>query len=153
MKVISLLQPWATLVVMGAKKIETRSWNTKHTGDLLIHASLNDKAARELTGIPGDETFKRFIRHSTDLKYGCIIGKVNLLQTGSTENFVKLSQDKHRSGWHATIDWETELKFGDYSPNRFGWILSDAVKFKKPTPASGTLGLWNFDESLLLTIK
>ena len=40
MKVISVLQPWASLIVMGAKKIETRSWQTKYTGELLIHASL-----------------------------------------------------------------------------------------------------------------
>lgn len=39
MKVISLLQPWASLVILGHKKIETRSWNTKYRGDLLIHAS------------------------------------------------------------------------------------------------------------------
>jgi len=38
-KVLSLLQPWATLVVMGIKKIETRSWSTTHRGALLIHAS------------------------------------------------------------------------------------------------------------------
>ena len=40
MTVISLLQPWAQLVVLGAKKIETRSWNTAFRGELLIHASL-----------------------------------------------------------------------------------------------------------------
>lgn len=39
MKVISLLQPWATLAVIGQKKIETRSWSTKYRGPLLIHAS------------------------------------------------------------------------------------------------------------------
>ncbi len=43
MKVISLLQPWASLVVMGYKKCETRSWNTKSRGTLLIHASLGKK--------------------------------------------------------------------------------------------------------------
>jgi activating signal cointegrator 1 len=43
MKAISLLQPWATLVVMGVKTIETRSWQTPHRGELLIHASLGKK--------------------------------------------------------------------------------------------------------------
>jgi activating signal cointegrator 1 len=32
MKAISLLQPWATLVVMGVKKIETRNLGTKYHG-------------------------------------------------------------------------------------------------------------------------
>ena len=38
-KVLSLIQPWASLAVLGHKKIETRSWNTKYRGELFIHAS------------------------------------------------------------------------------------------------------------------
>lgn len=45
-KVLSILQPWASLCVTidpktgrAAKQIETRSWNTKYRGELLIHAS------------------------------------------------------------------------------------------------------------------
>lgn len=38
-KVLTLTQPWATLVAIGAKKIETRSWNTSYRGELLIHAA------------------------------------------------------------------------------------------------------------------
>src|SRR5581483_12167599 len=37
-KVLTLTQPWATLVAIGAKQIETRSWPTKYRGPLLIHA-------------------------------------------------------------------------------------------------------------------
>ena len=39
MKALSLTQPWATLVVIGAKRIETRSWHTSYVGPLLIHAA------------------------------------------------------------------------------------------------------------------
>ena len=39
MKVLTLTQPWATLVAIGAKRIETRSWATKYRGPLLIHAA------------------------------------------------------------------------------------------------------------------
>jgi hypothetical protein len=38
MKALSLTQPWASLVVAGAKKLETRSWPTYYRGPLLIHA-------------------------------------------------------------------------------------------------------------------
>ena len=31
-KALSLTQPWATLVAMGAKRIETRSWATSYRG-------------------------------------------------------------------------------------------------------------------------
>lgn len=39
MKAITLWQPWATAMAMGVKRIETRSWFTRHRGDLLICAA------------------------------------------------------------------------------------------------------------------
>lgn len=38
MKALTLYQPWATLVALGVKTIETRSWATKYRGPLAIHA-------------------------------------------------------------------------------------------------------------------
>ena len=38
MKVITLKQPFATLVAEGLKEYEFRTWNTKYRGDILIHA-------------------------------------------------------------------------------------------------------------------
>lgn len=140
MKVLSLLQPWATLVVMGAKKIETRSWNTKYRGELLIHASVNKKLAKELTSA---DPFNRFIRHWTDLPFGSIIGKCKLINTCSTDRTLftnRLSSDG--------MDWELtseELAFGDYTENRFCWLLNDAVQFAQPIPAKGSLGLWDYE--------
>lgn len=39
MKVLSLRQPWADLVVSGTKRVETRGWTTTYRGPLYIHAS------------------------------------------------------------------------------------------------------------------
>jgi hypothetical protein len=39
MKAITLHQPWATLVAIEQKKIETRSWPTSYRGPLAIHAA------------------------------------------------------------------------------------------------------------------
>ena len=43
LKAISLHQPIAQLVRLGLKKFETRSFNTKHRGILLIHAAQTRK--------------------------------------------------------------------------------------------------------------
>lgn len=146
MKTLSLLQPWATLVVMGAKKIETRSWNTKYRGELLIHASVNNKAAKELCHT---DPFLNYIRHWTDLPYGAIIGKVDLISTGATEKFNRAILEDMIP--NITLElWKQEVAFGDYSPGRYGWLLSDPVHFKTPTPAKGALSLWEFEEGLLL---
>ncbi len=39
MKVLTLHQPWASLVALGVKTIETRSWSTQYRGPLAIHAA------------------------------------------------------------------------------------------------------------------
>ena len=38
MKVLTLKQPWATLVAEGIKKYEFRTWKTNYRGKVLIHA-------------------------------------------------------------------------------------------------------------------
>lgn len=38
MKVITIKQPWATLIAKGYKEYEFRTWKTKYRGDILIHA-------------------------------------------------------------------------------------------------------------------
>lgn len=44
-RALSIRQPWATMIALGYKPVENRTWATKYRGDLLIHASLQyDKA-------------------------------------------------------------------------------------------------------------
>ncbi len=48
MKVITIKQPWASLIAKGYKEYEFRTWKTKYRGDILIHAgkSINKEAIR-----------------------------------------------------------------------------------------------------------
>jgi len=39
MKALTLTQPWATLVILGVKRIETRGWATPYRGRIAIHAA------------------------------------------------------------------------------------------------------------------
>ncbi len=38
-KALTFHQPWATLIALGVKTIETRSWSTSYRGPLAIHAA------------------------------------------------------------------------------------------------------------------
>lgn len=180
-KVISLLQPWATLVVMGAKRIETRSWNTNYRGELLIHASqrFNKEQAKAMAKDPafdiiGEAGYDwRPWGKPTTLPLGAIIGSVNLVDTFQ---FSKDAQSQlqaygaeqnpwipYREGGNdfesleEEDEWQDniikELAFGDYSPGRYGWLLSNPVMFDRPIPAKGSQGFWKPDEatSLLIT--
>lgn len=39
MKALSIRQPWASLIVLGIKDIENRTWTTRERGTILVHAS------------------------------------------------------------------------------------------------------------------
>lgn len=41
MKILTIKQPWASLIIHGGKDIENRDWRTHHRGPVLIHASMN----------------------------------------------------------------------------------------------------------------
>ena len=45
MKVITLKQPWATLVAEGLRKYEFRSWEYSYRGEILIHAGKGTDAS------------------------------------------------------------------------------------------------------------
>jgi hypothetical protein len=148
-KALSLLQPWASLVVEGHKIVETRSWTRSYRGLLLIHAS-KPKFRADTYGAD-------FCRHLSDcgmwnyeFPYGAIIGAVNLEETAPTEQFFIGGEDQGNAFYEVTAQ---EKAFGDYSPGRYGWLLSDPIKFDTPIPAKGNLGLWYPDEatSVLIT--
>lgn len=158
MKVLSLLQPWATLVVIGAKKIETRNWKTKHRGPLLIHASLGWSKKQQALGrnkffydalCPHSSIYDdSVIEKAWGLPLGAIIGQVNVIGVYESTHFpmtrtVMPNYLKDGKLYHIPFT-EQEEAFGDYSPGRWGWLLSDAFKFDTPIPISGHRGLWDF---------
>ena len=68
MKVITIKQPWASLIALGYKTYEFRTWKTKYRGDVLIHAGKGiDKDAME-----------RFKHLNLDYPRGEIIAKVRI---------------------------------------------------------------------------
>ena len=133
-KVLSLLQPWASLVVMGLKKIETRSWQTAHRGTLLIHASLGRKSKILSTELP----FSKYIPDFDALPFGAIVGQVELEDIIPVEELF-LSDAKLNA---LTLE---EKAFGDYTRGRYAWLLTEPIMYEEPLPVKGGLGLWKFE--------
>jgi activating signal cointegrator 1 len=161
MKVLSLLQPWATLVVIGAKKIETRSWNTNYRGPVLIHASKKkipellrlqcswqfDAALHSLGGTmtPGNK-----IDFARDLPFGAIVGMVEIDNCRPADSFTIKELDSKKYPQGRITNYWTERQLGDYAPGRFGWELSNPVAFPNNVAAKGSLGLWEFSKKICL---
>lgn len=128
MKVITIKEPYATLIKNNVKLIETRNWKTSYRGKLYIHASLikNNKINDEIKMYYNEE----------DLKMGYIICKCNLVDCiYMSESFINnLKKDNY-----------IEYLCGNYEIGRYAWILKDVKILKYPIKVKGKLGIWNYD--------
>ena len=163
MKALSLWNPWATLLVCGAKRVETRSWPIKHRGPLLIHAAkLWRPGFRQLCRT---EPYRSALRaagyvetgnRNWNLPFGAIIGLIHVRECVPVEK-VDVHPVPGTSSWVAhfapnpvgvTIS-TTEEAFGDYSDGRYAFLTEKAVRFVKPIPYPGRQTLFDVPDGLL----
>lgn len=143
MKAITVIQPWATLLALGLKKNETRSWATKHRGPVAIHAGKKiDKAACRREPIRSVLAAHGYTEHN--LPTGAVLALGNL-------SVCRESVEAGPSGYElddGSRITSTERDFGDFTPGRFAWGMTGVRQLDTPIPAKGQLGLWNFDHPI-----
>ena len=88
-----------------------------------------------------DVLFKKYITDFNALPFGSIIGSVHLAKILRTEDFDLSDVDMNL----LTLE---EKAFGDYTSGRYGWLLTNPVKFIMPLPARGMPGLWKCPTSI-----
>lgn len=144
MKALTLTQPWATLVAIGAKRIETRSWATRYRGPLAIHAAKNvPKPARAL--YRDNWRFFTVLRNagyggSSRLPLGAVLAICRLVDC------VRIEPSGIIGKWtYLLADKDRECAFGDYSIGRFAWILTDVQALPELIRAKGARGLWEWN--------
>ena len=130
MKVISLTEPYATLIKEKKKYVETRSWKTNFRGEIYIHASstkipesyLNNKELMDLVA-------------NIDLNFGYIICKCKLVDClYMTKEYVLDMKENHYS----------EYICGQYEDGRYAFILEDIEILENKVPTKGKLNIWNY---------
>lgn len=125
MKVLTIKQPWATLIMQADKRFEFRSWQTKYRGDLLIHAGKGiDK-----------EAMKRLSKYiPEDLPAGKILGKVVLVNCiKCDDNFKEMCLKENKD----VYDKSTFVE-------KYAWQLDNIEVFDEPIEAKGKLSLWEY---------
>jgi len=139
MKALSIRQPWASLIVLGIKDIENRTWATRERGTILVHASKGMTRAEHEDAIDfAVDAIRMDPRHAgktetttlralgfafDDLPRGGIIGQVDIVDCVRASN----------SPWYM---------------GAVGFVLRDA----KPLPfrpLKGALGFFNVPEQSL----
>ena len=173
MKAITLAQPWATLVAIGAKQIETRSWATSYRGSLAIHAAAGygKGGAKAHKALCGTEPFCSVLNAACSAHYDALDKSVGVLRAMAKSPFMPMGAivavcelmdcaliHRDSAGWgyisaerDVAYDWQLtdqERAFGDYTPGRYAWLLSNVRALPEPIPAKGALGLWNWEGQL-----
>lgn len=139
MKVITIMQPFATLIAIGEKHFETRCWPTKYRGDLLIHAGKGKNYLFLCEGEPFKSVLAKHGYNKNNLPIGEIIAKVNLtncIKIDGIQTMFDVSNKKQNIN---------ETNFGDWDIGRYAWRLENIESLKEPIPVKGQQRLWNYD--------
>ena len=123
-KVLTIKEPWATLIINEYKKYEFRSWKTNYRGKILIHA-----------GKSSDRDIYKFDNYNLNYSCGEIIGEVELVDC----ILVDKAFDESLKKINNTI-------YGSDHTGLYAWKLENAKKYDKKIPIKGQLGLWNYNE-------
>lgn len=144
MKALTLTQPYATLVALGVKTQETRSWKTPYRGQIAIHVAKSfpkkyqEKAGEhpfcyELSGRSITLDALKKVR-------GSVIAIATLTDCLQVDEAGTSLQDGRISRFIA----DSQRPWGDFSPGRWIWFLEDIRPLDEPVPAKEMLGLWDW---------
>lgn len=165
-KVLSINEPWATLVVHGIKKIETRPSKTRWIvekdlygnvtkGTYLIYATkkwtvdqLNTCFRKPFFNSLYDLWLIENLENRSILKkdkfnFGHIIGAVDVVECVKIPKLIEYTEEEH----YGDIECDfyisyNEFSFGNYKEGRYAWILRNPRILKNPIPHIGQQGYY-----------
>lgn len=126
------------MIAIGAKRIETRSWPTRHRGPLAIHAAKRWDA--ELRSVCSAAPFHDALTAGGypppyDLPRGCVVATCELIACVRTEELTT-------PGVAPRPQLPHERDFGNYEPGRWAWILADVRPLRAMMVCQGGRGLF-----------
>ena len=157
MKVLTLHQPWASLVALGVKTIETRSWSTQYRGPLAIHAGSSKVGATQCSEC-WDAIYREYDREN-ELPLGAIVATCTLVDVvpivadpGIGASMLDLpipcaavlppsTLSVLRGPGRIAQGASEQIPYGDFTLGRYAWLLADVVPLDPPVPFKGGQGL------------
>lgn len=125
MKVLTIREPWASLIVNGYKEYEFRSWKTNYRGKILIHTS----------SIIDKDMLDRFKDYNLDYITGAIIGEAEIADC--------ILIDKE---FNDDLIRKNPIVYGRSNHTEtYAWKLDNIKKYDKVIYTKGKLGLWNYE--------
>ena len=134
-KVLSLHQPWASLVMVGAKTIETRSWPPPKG---LIGKKLAIHATKKIVQIQEHlyPLYNRGVKNRLGEDWTNTLPTGAIVAIATVQKAIQMTTENFPKG--------EELLYGEYAIGRWMWYLKDIIPVNPPIPARGHQGIWNF---------
>lgn len=126
MKVLTIREPFATLIKDKVKIYETRSWKTNYRGEIYIHAA---KAKSKASNASIASTYLKSRENPEHIICKCILKDCIYM----TEEFINNIKKRPK-----------EYNSGHYEVGRYAWQLEVIEVLEEPIYAKGQLGIWNF---------
>ena len=126
MKVITIREPFATLIKDKVKIYETRSWKTNYRGEIYIHAA---KAKSKASNASIASTYLKSRENPEHIICKCLL-KNCIYMDENFINEVKKNKEEYNSG--------------HYEVGRYAWQLEVIEVLEEPIYAKGQLDIWNF---------
>lgn len=123
MKVLTIKEPWASLIINGYKKYEFRSWKTNYRGKILIHAGLSTD----------NFIMDNISKYNIKLNNGYIVGEIEIVDCILVDN----EFDSYLRNIDNTI-------YGNNHIGLYAWKLDNIKIYENPIMTKGKLGLWNY---------
>lgn len=152
MKVLTIKQPFASLIMAGIKTVETRAQDTKIRGRIFIHAGKNfadelpvfDSDGYgawpyivDMLKVHGARYYHELGKKYAELPRGVILGSVELVTSTPAEAWLKAMEER-------PDDLEREEMLGDLGPSRYAYTLKNPQYLSSFVQARGNLGFWNY---------
>jgi hypothetical protein len=155
MKAITILQPYASLIAVGAKRFETRSWATAYRGPIAIHAGKKPyfQESAIVCSPFANETNRILGFRWNRLPYGAVIATADLVEcwecigpdvAGNLMIRHKAKPGRQESDWENRYLEDNEILFGDFSKGRYAWELDNVQPLTEPVYCRGRQRLWNW---------
>ena len=155
---ITLYQPWVSLIALGVKTVETRSWPAParlvgqriaiHAGKRVVRRP-GDAIERELRACWGDD-WPVIIPTGAVVATTVLAGMARIARTDLLEGCTV-----HDPGSEvgcavgcAVGTGRTSIDpWGDFSPGRWLWFLDDVAALPQPVPVVGRQSFWRWVEN------
>ena len=152
MYAITLHQPWASLIALGIKTVETRSWSPPVR---LLEQNIAIHAAKLVVREPGPAIDAAMAERVGEdwrsvIPAGMVVATATLAGLAKVElvNLVE-SRATHEPGTEAGCvvgTGESRIDpWGDFSPGRWLWFLTNVKPLSEPVPAIGRQTFWRWD--------